>query len=144
MAWGVHLYNESVRKPLQQQINFLEAQNKANAKRAADLLAERETANKIAIQNYIDYARSSDEIYTTEIARIRAAANVAGGLRFSDPFGSRCATGQAGKSDPGTPETAPTGRELSSELDAFLRAEASRADEIAAYAQSCHRFVNER
>ena len=143
-AWGVHLYNESVRKPLQQQINLLEAQNKADAKRAAALMAERETANKIAVQNYIDYARSSDEIYTTEIARIRAAANVANGLRFSDPFGSRCVTGQARTDDPSPLEGTATSGQLSGQLTTFLLAEASRADEIAAYANSCFQFVNQK
>jgi hypothetical protein len=142
VAWGVHLYNESVRAPLQQTIDDLREKRVDDQKRAAALMAERENTNRKELEIFKDKARTSDDLYKAEIARIRAAANVAGGLRFSDPFASRCAPGQAGKSDTGSFETATTGRELSPELTAFLRAEANRADEIAAYAQSCYRHVN--
>jgi hypothetical protein len=141
-----HSYDERVRAPLRQELADLRAQIEANKTEAARQIAQREAENKKAIDGYTQYARTSDETHAAELARLRAARNAADGVRFVDPFGRRSCTaaGQAGKSDSGTPETAAAAGELSGELAAFLRAEAERADEVAAYANSCHRFVNGR
>jgi hypothetical protein len=115
----------------------------AQKREAAILLqAETEKAAKVS-KSWSDYARSSDDEYEKKIAVIRAAANSANGMRLISPErwnSSACAT--AGKDDTGTSKDASTSGKFLAELDAFLRSEASRADEIATYALSCYNFVN--
>jgi len=116
----------------------------AEQKQKAAILLAAETEKAASItKKWQDYARNSDAEYEKKIAAIRAAANVGGGLRLIDPerWDSRtCAP--ADKGDTGTSKDATASREFLGELESFLRAEASRADEIAAYAMSCYRFVN--
>lgn len=112
--------------------------------REAKLVLASETAKSQAITaKWIEYSRNSDDEYEKKIAAIRAAANSANGMRLISPErwnSSACAT--AGKDDTGTSKDASPSGKFLAELDAFLRSEASRADEIATYALSCYNFVN--
>lgn len=160
-AYVVHRYNERIRTeartPLLEQIDVMTKAIDANKKEAARLMVEREAENQKALEGYIDYARKSDDEYERKIADIRARANTAGGVRLYDP-GSRnrgCTTGQTGQGSTATPEAAAgTDRlregaadeagAISPETSAFLLGLMRKANEAQAYAESCHRFVNEK
>lgn len=113
-------------------------------KREAELVLAAEIAkNKAISEGWINYARSSDNEYTKEIAAIRASVNVGSGVRFTDP-GRRPSGGcpAAPASSAGAPQDAPASGQLSGEASAFLRSEAARADELVVWAKSCHAYAN--
>ena len=146
LAYAKHSYDakqqEIGAKPWREKHENLASAVETQKHEAAILLqTETDKANKVSKQ-WLDYARSSDDEYEKKIAAIRASANVAGGLY--DPGGrwqsNSCPAASQG--DTKTLERTASSGELSPELDAFLRSEASRADEIAEYALSCHKYVN--
>ena len=121
-----------------------ENQIKGQKLEAASLLAAKVQENAELSAKWTQYARKADDDYSKQIADIRSRANAANGVRFIDPFGSGSCAGQAATGNPATPESAAAKGELSREFSDFLRAESIRADEVAAYANSCYRFVNEK
>lgn len=138
LAWGTYeknTYDKRLREegaaPLRQAIEH-------SKKQARELLATETAKNKIITQNWIDYARTSDDEYEKKIAALRASRP--GGV-LHDPGSRDCPA--TGKGDPATSESS-TGRQLSSKLTAFLTMEAARADELRVWAQSCHEYVNRK
>lgn len=145
LAFGVHRYNDWIRAPLRQQITFYEDSLAAQKRQAAALLAAKVAENAALAEKWTNYARETDDHYEKTIADIRASANFARGVRLYDPAGRGEGSGgsaAAGKDGAGSAETAAAARPLSAELAEFLVGEAARADEVAAYAQACHEFVN--
>jgi hypothetical protein len=67
-------------------------------------------------------------------------------VRLRDPRSRQgCSNAMPAASDSGHPETeAADGAELSDELDQFIKSEAYRADQVAAYAETCYRFIQEQ
>ena len=116
----------------------------ANQKQEAAKLLASETAKAEKVtQGWIDYSRKADNDYAKNVAAIRNAP-VSNGLY--DPsrrwVSSNCPA--AGKGNPGTLENAAESSRLSGEAEQFLYSEAKRADEVAEYAMSCYRYVNEK
>lgn len=148
LAYAKHSYDakqqEIGAQPWRDKYSALVADVEKQKKEAAEVLkVETEKAAKVS-KSWADYARSSDDEYEKKIASIRASANVAGGLY--DPGGrwqsSSCPT--ASKGDTATLESTADSGKLSDELTKYLWSEAKRADEVAEYAMSCHRFVNQK
>jgi hypothetical protein len=115
------------------------AANKLEAKRIFDA----ETAKNAEIsRQWAEYARKADDDYTKTIADIRARGNSARGVRLYDAgcgqSGSGSPAGDKGAGD--TKDAAPTGQ-LSDRTTQFLVAQATRADEVHAYAVTCFNYV---
>lgn len=144
LGFLVHKYNESIRAPLKKEIKFLTDSIEANKKQAAQMLAQREAENKKAVEGYIELARKSDADYTKQIADIRARANTGSGLRLNIPEcgNSGNGAGQTGQGGAQPSQAAATAGQLLREFIGLALSESSRADEVSAYAESCHRFVN--
>jgi hypothetical protein len=147
LAYAKHSYDakqqEIGAQPWRDKYNALVADVEKQKKEAAEVLkVETEKAAKVS-KSWADYARSSDDEYEKKIAAIRAAANSANGMRLiSTERWNSSACPAAGKDDTGASKGASTSGKFLAELDAFLRSEANRADEIAEYALSCHKYVN--
>lgn len=143
-------YNDGIRdeatKPLKQQIAQMESDIERNKVEAAEKIAAAKRENAELKLVYDKQAEVKDADYKKQIAAILARTNAGNGLRFNDPNGRNgCSpTREAGKDSAGTPEAAAPSGQLSTELSNLLWAEAGRADQIAAYAESCHAFVNGR
>ena len=135
-------YNDRIRAPLQAEIRLLEAEKKANEKRAAEMLAVREKENADLAEKWRNYARQSDESYEQKISSLRAAGS--SGLRLYTGCGSP--TGQTGTGSAEAPEK-PAAEPRTSDA---ARGVIFGAEEIGqvlqwyAYGQSCHAFVNAR
>ena len=98
--------------------------------------------NALLKAKYDADAKERDKSYESKIAAIRSRANAANGVRLFDP-GKGCGdTGQTGKDSTGDSKDASTGRELSGKLTQFLVTEATRADEVKAYADTCYAWAN--
>ena len=132
-------YNDRIRAPLQAEIRLLEAEKKANEKRAAEMLAVREKENADLAEKWRNYARQSDESYEQKISSLRAAGS--SGLRLYTGCGSP--TGQTGTGDTATPEKpAPeSGTSDAARGVIFGAEEIGQVLQWYAYGQSCHAFV---
>ena len=132
-------YNDRIRAPLQAEIRLLEAEKKANEKRAAEMLAVREKENADLAEKWRNYARQSDESYEQKISSLRAAGS--SGLRLYTGCGS--ATGQTGAGDTEAPaKPAPeSGTSDAAPEVVFGLAEIGQVLQWYAYGQSCHKFV---
>jgi len=116
------------------------------AKMTADsekLLGQVLQRNAALKSKYDSEAREKDKSYANTIAAIRARSNAAAGVRLFDPASQGCGSPAAtGKDGSGSVESASTGRELSGKLTQFLVTEATRADEVKAYADTCYAWIN--
>ena len=132
-------YNDRIRAPLQAEIRLLEAEKKANEKRAAEMLAVREKENADLAEKWRNYARQSDDDYEKRIAGLRAAGS--SGLRLYTGCGGP--TGQTGTGSAATPEKpAPEPRTSDAAPEVvFGLAEIGQVLQWYAYGQSCHAFV---
>ena len=132
-------YNDRIRAPLQAEIRLLEAEKKANEKRAAEMLAVREKENADLAEKWRNYARQSDDDYEKRIAGLRAAGS--SGLRLYTGCGGP--TGQTGTGSAATPEKpAPeSGTSDAAPEVVFGLAEIGQVLQWYAYGQSCHAFV---
>jgi hypothetical protein len=112
----------------------------------AQALLDSEIAKNTALsKQWAEYARKADDDYAKQIADIRARGNSARGVRLYDAGcgqgGSSTAT--SGK-DTGESKDASTAGQLSDRTTQFLVAQATRADEVHAYAVTCHEYVKSR
>jgi len=133
-------YNDRIRAPLQAEIRLLQAEKKANEKRAAEMLAVREKENADLAEKWRNYARQSDDDYEKRIAGLRAAGS--SGLRLYAGCGSP--TGQTGTASAEAPaKPAPEPRTSDAPRE-FILSEVDVAQTLQwyAYGQSCHAFVN--
>ena len=90
---------------------------------------------RLAEQAGLKRAQSIDRRYQAELRRLRAAAGKhTGSLRDRNASGTGHTVSASG---------GPTGWRLSDEAGAFLRAEADRADELKAWADSCWDYVRQ-
>lgn len=136
IGWGVHVYNDHIRAPLEKQITLLTDLRKADAQAAQKALEQRKIENEKALQGYIDYARTSDTKYAADIAALdRLRVNAAAKQRGSP-------TGQTGASDTGTPESAAAATAAGSCADSDSIA--IYAATVRIYAQSCHEAINKK
>lgn len=135
-------YNDRIRAPLQAEIRLLEAEKKANEKRAAEMLAVREKENADLAEKWRNYARQSDDDYEKRIASLRSPNS--SGLRLYTGCGN--GSGAAGQADKGSPEAPAKPAAESGTSDAapevvFGLAEIGQVLQWYAYGQSCHAFV---
>lgn len=106
-----------------------EARNDAQHVRALEQIAKAEREG-------LRRAQAVDKKYQTELRRLRAAASsYTGSLRDHNASG----TGHTVRTPGGT-----TGWRLSDEAGKFLRDEASRADELKAWADACWQYVQQK
>jgi activator of HSP90 ATPase len=113
-------------------------------KAQAKALLDSEIAKNAALsKQWAEYARKADDDYAKQIADIRARGNSARGVRLYDAgCGQSSSSPATGKDSTTSTESAASTGELSSRVSEFLVAQATRADELYAYALACHRFVN--
>lgn len=112
----------------------------ADSEKLLGQVLQRNTALKA---KYDEAAKQKDTEYAKTIATIRARANSAAGIRLFDPASQGCGSPTApGKDSTGSTEGATAPRELSGKLTQFLVTEATRADEVKAYADTCYAWVN--
>ena len=141
----VHRYNESVRKPLVQEIKFLKDSIEANKKQAAEILAAKIAENaQLKAKSDAD-AKQKDADYAKLLARFNARGPI--GVRDLPQCGnSSGSAGQAGKDNPGTPEKPAAESGTGDAPRELVVTEAAVAEVLKwyAYADSCHRFVNEK
>lgn len=123
----------------------LEASIQAN-KIVAKQIFDAETAKNTALsKQWAEYARKADDDYAKQVADIRARGNSARGVRLYDAgCGQGGASAAAGGKDTGEPQSAATAGQLSDRTTQFLVAQATRADEVHAYAVTCHEYVKSR
>jgi hypothetical protein len=123
-------------------VNTLEAGVIAQ-KEQARLVLEHETAKiKQAEQRAIEINAELDKAHEQDIQTINSYHERLAGIKLRDPGGESCPDTVRKNNVTGNPKAAAeTGRELSRELADFLRGEARRADEIAAYAKECGAYV---
>ena len=132
-------YNDRIRAPLKAEIRLLEAEKKANEKRAAEMLAVREKENADLAEKWRNYARQSDDDYEKRIAGLRAAGS--SGLRLYTGCGGP--TGQTGTGSAEAPAkpAAQSGTSDAAPEVVFGLAEIGQVLQWYAYGQSCHAFV---
>lgn len=141
---AVHKYNEWIRAPLRAELDSIAIRLDEQQKHAAAMLAQREKENAAASEKWRQYAKESDEAYEDRISRLRAAGS--SGLRIYTP--SRDCGGPAGPAQaasPAAPES-PAGRQgTGPAAREFVLAESDVAAALRwyAYAESCHKFVNQ-
>ena len=142
LAYEKHGYDNRLRLegagPFVRIIEIQKAQAKA--------LLDSEIAKNTALsKQWAEYARKADDDYAKQIADIRARGNSARGVRLYDAggCGQGSSTHSSGK-DTGEPKDASTAGQLSDRTTEFLVAQATRADEVHAYAVTCHEYVKSR
>jgi len=136
IGWGVHLYNDHIRAPLLKEIALLTDLRKADALAAQKALEQRKIENEKALQGYVDYAREADNKYVTDLAALNRLRDHAAALKRGGP------AGQTGTGNPATPDSPTLSSDVPARLVSDLIDLATRADEVAIYAQSCYEFVN--
>ena len=136
-------YNDRIRAPLQAEIRLLEAEKKANEKRAAEMLAVREKENADLAEKWRQYARKSDDDYEAKIAGLRAAGS--SGLRILTAA-SGCPAGQTTERSAEAPAIAAPKSGVGNAPREFVLGEVEVAQVLQwyAYGMSCHAFVNAR
>ena len=130
-------------KPWRDKFNALAGDVKKQKAEATDLLTSETAKAQKVTQGWIDYSRKADDEHAKKVAGIRNAS-VGGGLY--DPAARRWQSSNCpatSKSSTGTPENTAERSRLSGVAEQFLYSEAKRADEVAEYAMSCYRYVNE-
>lgn len=140
LAYSKHGYDE--RRRAEGAAPYIAAIEKQKVE--AKALLDSEIAKNTALEKqWVEYARKADDDYAKQIADIRNRGNAARGVRLYGCGQDSGSPAPAGK-DAGSPQDAPTAGQLSARTTEFLVAQATRADEVHAYALTCHEYVKSR
>jgi uncharacterized protein YlxW (UPF0749 family) len=118
------------------------AVERANSE-ASTQLAKAQQAAQSAEQKAYEFNRQLDQSHDSFINTTNALHDRLATVRLRDP-GSRqsCNNAVPATANSSQPETeAVDNAELSDELDQFIKSEAYRADQVAAYAETCYQFI---